>query len=475
MGVALASFFLYPLASALEGDRYYLHWQPHHSTEAVAALALLTVGLGAALRLADRLTGIAAATVAVLISAVPLASLGAGVARQLPFRLSLIAAWQRPGLAAGVAAVAATIVLAGIALRPERIRRGLFATLLVLSPVSLIVLKAFAAAALRDAPPYERRVEPAASTAPACGPVLALLFDELSFAYLYDGSDIRPEFPMLRRFAGGATQYTAVRSPGPETLVSLPGYLAARAVSGVQVAGDSVIEVRENGERVAFDAADASGLFGRAQQLGLRTEMAGYYFPYCDLLGARVDVCRAFSFYNHATFERGWSPLNPILTTLILWPRQFPLGLLKNPAFAVQQRRLVEDTVAFAGRPLARGVFRLVHFSIPHLPFVFDAAGYDPPLDPLRTSPDTSYVAQLRYTDRLIGDLLDGLDRAGARDAATILVLSDHGFRFGGRDTDPRHVPFLVKHAGQREPETIHTPAQAEHLLPQVLDRACGR
>jgi hypothetical protein len=163
-----------------------------------------------------------------------------------------------------------------------------------------------------------------------------------------------------------------------------------------------------------------------------------------------VDACRSFSFYSVSTVHEGFSPLDPILTTFVLWPRQFPFGLLKNPAFARFQRELVEETQAFARRPVPAGrpVFRLVHYSIPHLPFVFGPDGYDPPLDPLRTTPDTDYVRQLGYVDRLVGELLAALRESGMYQSATIVLMADHGWRFEGRERDPLHIPFIVKMAG---------------------------
>ena len=52
-----------------------------------------------------------------------------------------------------------------------------------------------------------------------------------------------------------------------------------------------------------------------------------------------------------------------------------------------------------------------MHFSVPHLPFVFDADGYNPPFNPLRTSPDDAYVRQLRYVDRLVGEIIGHMER----------------------------------------------------------------
>lgn len=474
VGLSLAALFLYPLASALDGDPFYLQWQPQHSSEALVALVVLWVALTAAVALVRRLTGIAGAVGLAMVSGVPLASLAAGVSRQLPARGTLIGAWQRPGVAIACISAAALMLVGAMALRPERFRRSLWTLLLVLSPLTLVVATPFVRTALGTSgasAPREAR-EP---SGPGCAPVLALLFDELSFAYVYEGGAIRADLPSLRRLAATATEHLAVTSPGPDTLVSVPGYLAARAVHGIAVSGDTMLEAREDGQFVPFEPGSPSGLFGQAQQLGFRTEMAGYYLPYCALLGTRLDRCRAFSFYNHATFGRGWSIVHPILTTLTLWPHQAPLGLLKNPAFAVQQRGLVEHAMAFAGEPVNRGLFRLVHFSIPHLPFVYDETGYHPPRDPLQTTPDTAYARQVRFTDRLLGELMQRLESARTFDGTTLVVLSDHGFRFGGRETDARHVPFIVKATGQHAPSTVATPERGETLLPQVLRSACGQ
>lgn len=472
VALSLAALFLYPLASALEGDRYYLHWQPHHSTEALAALALLWTAFGAALLFASRLRGRAGVVVLGLVSAVPVASLVGGVTRQLPLPLTTLAVQHGPALAFGVGGLLACVVVALVVFQPERARRGMWTALLVLSPITLVVVKAFVAGALRDGPVVARTAAGDAGN-DTCAPVLALLFDELSFAYLYQGGEIAPEFGNLRRLASNATQHMAVNAPGADTLVSVPGYVAARRLHDIQPIGDTLYEVRSTGEVIPFDAAAPTGLFAAARRLGFRNELVGYYLPYCDLLGSQLDVCRTFSFYNRATVQP-WSPLNPISTTLILWPRQSPFGLLKNPMFARHQRQIVDATADFVARPMSAGTFRFVHFSIPHLPFVFDAEGYDPPLDPLRVAPDTAYRAQLRYTDRLVGELLTRLEKSGTFERTTVVVFSDHGFRFGGRDRTPRHVPFIVKLAGNAPPATVEDVEQAEVLLPQMLRRSCG-
>src|SRR5687767_9949344 len=90
LGFALAALFFYSLAVALDTDIYYLQWQSGDLVEAAVALALLALGFAAAIYVlwprADRTALIAL----LLLSALPLASLAAGIARQLPFEDALI-------------------------------------------------------------------------------------------------------------------------------------------------------------------------------------------------------------------------------------------------------------------------------------------------------------------------------------------------------------------------------------------------
>ena len=263
-------------------------------------------------------------------------------------------------------------------------------------------------------------------------------------------------------------------APGRETLDALPSFLAGRRVREIEVSPDGLLERVEDGGLVPFEATAAEGLFGTARRLGFRTEMAGYYLAYCEMLDGSVDACRSRSFYNVSS-PADFSPIDPFQTTLVLWPRQLPFGLLKNAPFAWHQREMVEDLTAFARRPVpARpAVFRFVHFSVPHLPFVFDADGYDPPFDPLRTEPDGAYARQVQYVDRLVGDLVGELRRAGAYERAAIVVLADHGYRFGGRERDPLRIPFIVKMSGQLERADVASEERGEELLVRVIEQAC--
>ena len=475
LGFALAALFLYPLAVALDSDIFYLQWQRGDTVEAVAALAVLSIIFGVLVFTLWRRTGRAATLGLTAVAALPLASFVAGLVRQLPFEDALIALGDTP--LRFVIPVAASAGLGfGFLCWPDAFARWLRRSLLAISFVSLVVVVSFARAAFYSAPLVQVHDKGgSAERRGGCSSVVALLFDELSFAYLYERGDVRAEYPAFRRLSGTSTNYLNVQAPADETLVALPGYLAGRDVKRVNVEEMDLMEVREDGELMPLGFGRPPALFATARELGYKTEMAGYYLPYCSLLGDLVDECRSMSFYNASGVGEGFSPVSPIMTALIMWPRQFPFGIVKNVPFARLQRGLVEELSAFARRPLegAQPVFRFVHFSVPHLPFVFDEDGYNPGINPLRTSPDDGYRRQLRYVDRLLGELVTDMERDGSFARSTLVVLADHGFRFGGLEHDPLHIPFIVRKAAQNVRSDVTEPKRGELLLPEAVRASC--
>ena len=478
LGFALAALFFYPLADALRGDIYYLQWQFTDVVETGTALILLAPALACVVFVAWRRPTRRATAALVVASAIPLASLAAGVSRELPFEDVLRGAWENRALRLALPAAVAGFIAFAFVLRPESFGRWFRRLLILVSPVSLVVVASIATSVRNGAPivTVERASGAGEAGGRTCAPLLALLFDELSFSYLYnEAGNVRPEFPEIGRLGAAATHYGAVAAPGGETLNALPSFLAARPVRDIEIHGADLMELTDDGRLVRFSAAGPDGLFATARRLGFRTEMAGYYLAYCDVLAEVVDACQSLSLYNAASGRERFSPVDPVLTTLVLWPRQFPFGLLKNPPFAAHQRDMVARTAAFAGRPVRgeRPVFRFVHFSVPHMPFVFDGEGYNPPFDPLQTVPDAAYRRQLRYVDRLVGDLLGTLRRNGTFDGTTIVILADHGYRFGEGERDPLHIPFIVKAPGQQDRVVVDASLRGESLLKQVLEGSC--
>lgn len=149
---------------------------------------------------------------------------------------------------------------------------------------------------------------------------------------------------------------------------------------------------------------------------------------------------------------------------------------------------------AASGRP------RLVvlHALLPHSPWIFLPSGkrYSPESGPLEQrgfqvgrwidgdwtviQAQQRHLLQTRYTDRLLGELIDRLRAVGAWDDALVIVTADHGisFRPGGliRDAaagnlaDIASVPLFVKLPGQTAGAVDVRPAELIDIVPTIVE-----
>ncbi|WP_091462545.1 sulfatase-like hydrolase/transferase [Micromonospora inyonensis] len=143
-------------------------------------------------------------------------------------------------------------------------------------------------------------------------------------------------------------------------------------------------------------------------------------------------------------------------------------------------------------RPAARPTLHFLHLLMPHSPWAYLPSGarYEAPDD----LPDDGagwadlgrqrHLAQLGYTDRLIGETLRTLRATGLYDQALLVVTADHGVSFTtgyqGRGLDAIRrspgevawVPTFVKEPGQRAGRVDDRNWEHVDLLPTMADLA---
>ena len=88
------------------------------------------------------------------------------------------------------------------------------------------------------------------------------------------------------------------------------------------------------------------------------------------------------------------------------------------------------------------------------------------------------HLLQLQFSDRLLGEYLDQLEREDIFDDATVIVVADHGISFvaGSRSRGPgaeniggtAGVPLFYKLPGQTEPTRHHNPVETIDILPTI-------
>jgi hypothetical protein len=471
-GAALSALFFYPLLQALDGDVYYLFWQRHDTLEFGVSFVLVALLLAAAWYALSRVRSPRLQLAGILLLAViPLTSCAVAIMRQLPLKERLIPLMARTDVRLGIIVVAGALGIWAIAMAPRAVLAIVRGALLVVRPVVLIVVVTFVRIAGDEGLPHAASVQGKATSSSAGSSVFVFLFDELSYRFVYRDNAPRADLPNLRRFDDRATNYVAAQAPGENTITSVPGLLRGEPYAGVDAKGDELYEVLPNGKRLVLNLSGSTNLFARAKAAGYRTEIVGFYFPYCRLLSGVADACQSFSYYNYSNVASGFSPLNPILTTFILWPYQQPFGLLKVPVFGRLHRAILARIVEAATADLdpARRTFRFVHLPIPHLPFVFDQSGYNPGDDPMRQDAE-NYERQLQYTDQVVGRLVDALTSGGVFENSTVVIMSDHEYRWSKMiPAEASHIPLIVKHPGQTARETVTEPVRAEQILADLV------
>jgi arylsulfatase A-like enzyme len=90
------------------------------------------------------------------------------------------------------------------------------------------------------------------------------------------------------------------------------------------------------------------------------------------------------------------------------------------------------------------------------------------------------YDAEIRYTDELLVEILDGLDRTGVVDRTVVVLTSDHGELFGEHGLhghanavyeDVLHVPLIIRAPGRLPAgRRIATPVSLIDVAPTILD-----
>lgn len=172
-------------------------------------------------------------------------------------------------------------------------------------------------------------------------------------------------------------------------------------------------------------------------------------------------------------------------------PTAFPVVELMNEAVEADRRRDFLGVVQERGSdPHAY----LLHSLLPHVPYRLLPTGQAVLPSPLSGTGDdevwddrwlgrhaqAQHLLQLGFVDRLLGDLLDDLDRAGHYDDGIVVVTADHGvsFREGterrriteANVPDVAAVPLLVKYPDGPAGEVDHRPAETVDIVPTVLD-----
>jgi len=484
LGLALSSMFFYPLIASLTDGPYFMHWRWAHTAEFLTAWLGIAAVLGFLVWISiERLSSRLGLLGLMMVGLLPFSSMGIHLARQLDLRDALVESSRR-GLVVGLA-LPLTLGALALVLHPRlgqwrgRVRSLVVVVVIIVSPVSVLSLIAVVKAGFQSA---HSAVQPRPLSEvsslpenPPLGSIHLLVFDEMDYGYLYKEGKVRESYSNFREFSSVADNFHQARAPAGTTLASIPGLLLGRAEMEIEVQGNDIYVMSDEGAtRIESDSPE--NLFSMARQRGLHTRVYGWYHPYCRTFRSVLDDCDVASIYNQSSIGTDFSFLSPIFTTLVLWPNNKPFGFLKSPVYAPFHHAHVERVLRLAVAALDQEgrSFEFLHFGVPHLPFIYDSSGYNPAASQYLEN-DENYENQLSYVDRLFGEYVRALKRAGRFENATVIATSDHAYRKMREENAWPRVPLLVKRVAQTQRRDFSRPIASEALLRCLVvgDRDC--
>ncbi len=454
----LSIMFFYPLTATLANERYLLHWTKANSLELIVSWLLFSIIIFGLFLFTRKLSVRARLVFFFTVSFIPFCSMFIHVLRQLGLRSFLTG--LAPYLKIPIILISLIVLISIVTIvahpKTEKLRSSVYLfcliIIIILSPLNLLSLYKLGMITFTG---HQNDILQNIQTSPSLnkvaenrGNVFVLLFDELSYEYLYEGNAIRNIFPNLKSFSSSAVNFHNASSPAKATLASIPRLLLADNSLEIKIKGNSLYKIDD--DKLSQLVLSSNSLISLARQYGYNTHIYGWYHQLNAILRNQVDYETSYSLYNYASSNKVFSIINPIMTTFILWPNQFPFGLVKIPVISHHNHKTVQLIFNHALNSVKlSNSFIFVHFPIPHYPFIYDINGYNPSYKSFLHT-DAKYIDQIRYTDKIFGEFISILNENNKFHESTIVILSDHNNRkLLKPPSDPRKIPVILKKRNQ--------------------------
>jgi hypothetical protein len=376
------------------------------------------------------------------------------------------------------------IVIVCVALRwGKRLARAAALTATILLPTVILTfgqalwtLATYPAVLRASAAPL---ASPIADADRSSSRVVWLLFDEMDEELAFAHRPAGLSLPELDRFRAEAISASDAHPVAGETELAMPALIMGRAVSKAESLGPSTLMVTLADSGQVVDWRSQPNLFTQARAAGFDAAVVGFYHPYCRVLAQALSVCMsrggadAFGLLQSRVFTVFDNMLIQSSDILQQVPEATSLGLTTRVLHAfdgtgAKHWRLSVDRylgiLEQAEEVVVRRDLRLVliHFSVPHWPFIYDRSTGLLNVDASRGT----YLDNLALADRALGILRKNMEDAGVWEESTVLVTSDHWYRgkasaqpagnASNTNSDVDHrVPLLLKLPGQRRGVTF--------------------
>ena len=383
--------------------------------------------------------------------------------------------WGRWGWGAGLCGLLLLAAALGLVARWEaRLGHALAVLLLILSPFIAVTFYQDIALAVRVSRSSFADLPSAAPlpARPGAPRVVWLIFDELDQRLVYDQRPASVHLPEFDRLRAQSLSAEHAFAPARATEMAMPALISGRLVSQAEPRGASELMVTFGDSGPPLPWSRQPNVFSAARALGFNTALAGWYHPYCRVLGASLNSCSSYD----APLLRGalqrQAPLADVmqqqaadvLITLLGFNK---VGVDPRMVNRAEREEEVRDYLALLtqGQRLAADPslgLVLVHLPVPHPVGIWDRRRHA-----FQVTGDSGYLDNLELADRALGELRQAMESAGLWDSSAVVVSGDHWWRaeiwnrldsLTGEEAAvappaPDHrTPLLVKLPDEKEP-----------------------
>ncbi len=332
-----------------------------------------------------------------------------------------------------------TILIHKLVFRRQQLIKLVVALVLIASPFVLVTFgqAAWQCITYRSGEQFRETSVPAFPGAPNSGRrILWIIFDEFDFRLSFENRPPTVELPEFERLRSESIFAGNAYPPGGDTVLSLPALINGRLVArSNRTAPNELMLTFDNSQRLPWSTEP--NIFSSARAMGLNTALAGWYHPYCRIIGSSLTRCswEAVAFLGDEEILNVLTNPDVGLTKNMLY-----LGIgsfLPNVrAMFVQSENakmwrkycfqsyvnIHQKAVAMATDPNLSLI--MIHYPIPHPPGIYDRSKHD-----FSFNSRSGYLDNLALSDRVLGELRREMEKAGLWETTIVLVSSDHGLR----------------------------------------------
>ena len=298
--------------------------------------------------------------------------------------------------------------------------------------------------------------------------VIWIVYDELEEYAAFAARPRDLALPALDRLRAESIA-AAPFAPADRTERSMPAFLIGAPVDDSMLTSRNELKLTVRGRSDVRPLAPVDTVFARARDLGINAGVAGFFLPYCALVGPVVTRC-------------AWQPCvtcGRMVGAFGSSVRESMTNQLSElaPRYGVRRHLASYQALQAAGLQLAsdRSLgFALIHLPVPHAPAIYDRRTGQ---FSLTVSADTGYFDSLALTDKSLGELRRAMEANGSWASTTVMVFADHGRRSLADGVSVAHpeVPLLLKLAGSNHGQQYRAAFNAVLVHDLTLELLSGR